>query len=67
MRYNTKRKQLKQNKKYNFRIFEDIKYNIISGYEYTYVLTDYNGNYIETFCTYQLLYDYLKKNKNFTL
>ena len=52
-------KQIKQNKKHNFRIYEQGKYSNISGYELVYILTDYNGNYIKKFSSYKLLINYL--------
>lgn len=52
-------KQIRQNKKHNFRIYEQGKYSNISGYELAYILTDYNGNYIKKFSSYELLINYL--------
>lgn len=52
-------KQIRQNKKHNFRIYEQGKYSNISGYDLVYILKDYNGNYIKKFSSYQLLINYL--------
>lgn len=56
-------KQIMQSKKNNFRIYEEEKFSLMGGYEYSYILTDYEKNFIKTFCNYQLLVDYLKKEK----
>ena len=53
-------KQLKQCKKYNYRIFENYNYSEMGGYEYYYVITDYKGNYINALPNYNLV---LKEEK----
>lgn len=55
-------RQLKQNKKYNYRIYENFKTNAITGDVMYYTLTDYDGNFIDTFPEYHLLENYLKNN-----
>jgi len=33
---------LKRNKKYNYKVYEEQRYDIMSGYIYSYVITEYN-------------------------
>lgn len=34
-------KIVKRNKKYNYKVYEEEKYNVMSGYEYSYFIMDY--------------------------
>ena len=40
--YKIKDKLITRNKKYNYKLYEHEKYSIMSGYEYSYFITDYN-------------------------
>lgn len=40
--YKVKYKLITRNKKYNYKVFEETKYNDITGYEYSYLITEYN-------------------------
>lgn len=33
---------LKRNKKYNYKVYEEQRYNNMSGYEYSYLIEEYN-------------------------
>lgn len=33
---------LKRNKKYNYKVYEEQRYDNISGYEYSYLIKEYN-------------------------
>lgn len=35
---------IKRNKKYDYKIYEHETYSIMSGYEYSYYITNYNEN-----------------------
>ena len=37
---------LKRNKKYNYKVYEEQRYDIMSGYEYTYLIEEYDTGYV---------------------
>lgn len=41
MKTNVKCKIVKRNKKHNYKVYEEEKYNAMSGYEYSYFIMDY--------------------------
>ena len=41
MKTSVKYKIVKRNKKYNYKVYEGEKYNVMSGYEYSYFIMDY--------------------------
>ena len=40
--YKIKDKLITRNKKYDYKVYEQEKYSIMNGYEYSYFITDYN-------------------------
>ena len=42
MRTKIKYTLLKRNKKYNYKVYEEQRYDNISGYEYSYLIEEYN-------------------------
>lgn len=37
---------LKRSKKYNYKVYEEVKYNDIVGCEYSYLIKEYNTGYV---------------------
>lgn len=56
----SRQKQLKQNKKHNYRIYECNKEDAISGYQEHYIVTDYNGYLIKEFAFYWQVEKFIK-------
>lgn len=56
----SRQKQLKQNKKHNYRIYECSKEDAISGYQEHYIVTDYNGYLIKEFAFYWQVEKFIK-------
>lgn len=46
MRTKIKHTLLKRNKKYNYKVYEEVKYNGIIGCEYSYLIEEYDTGYI---------------------
>lgn len=46
MRTKIKYALLKRNKKYNYKVYEEIKYNDIIGCEYSYLIEEYDTGYV---------------------
>lgn len=46
MRTKIKHTLLKRNKKYNYKVYEEVKYNDIIGCEYSYLIEEYDTGYV---------------------
>lgn len=46
MRIRIKYTLLKRNKKYNYKVYEEERYDVMSGYCYSYCITEYNTDEI---------------------
>lgn len=46
MRTKIKYTLLKRNKKYNYKAYEEVKYDDMIGYEYSYLIEEYNTGYV---------------------
>lgn len=46
MRTKIKYTLLKRNKKYNYKVYEEQRYDIMSGCEYSYLIEEYNTGYV---------------------
>lgn len=46
MRMKVKYTLLKRSKKYNYKVYEEVKYDDMIGYEYSYLIEEYDTGYV---------------------